>query len=51
MKKIIMTVIMFSICIGLVIGVVIPCANLVKDTGQKSFNSVKNLNNNIKEAP
>lgn len=49
MKNVIMTIILFALCVALVVGVVIPVTTLIKDTGEKSFNSVKNLNDNIVE--
>jgi hypothetical protein len=49
MKKVIMTIILFGICMALVVGVIIPVTQLIRDTGQKSFNSVKTLSDNIVE--
>lgn len=50
MKNVIMTIILFAICVALVIGVVLPVAGLIRDSGQKSFSSVKNLSDNIVES-
>jgi len=47
MNKVIMTIIFFALCVALVIGVVIPITQQIKDTGQKSFDSVKNMSSNI----
>lgn len=49
MKEIVIKIILFGICAALIIGVVIPIAGEIKNTGQKSFNSVKVLSNNIVE--
>ena len=47
MNKVIITIIMFAICMALVVGVVIPMSSQIKDTGQKTQDVVKNLNSNI----
>lgn len=47
MKDILIKIILLAICIGLIVGVVIPLAGQVRDTGQKAFDTVKNLNSNI----
>ncbi len=49
MKEIVIKIILFAICAALIISVVIPIAGEIKNTGQKSFNSVKALSNNIVE--
>lgn len=36
MKKIVITIIMFAIAIGLIIGVILPIANHGKSTGQST---------------
>ena len=51
MKKVIITIIFFAISISLIIGVILPIMNQIKGTGQKSFDSVKNMNNNIQPSP
>lgn len=48
MKNIIIAIIMFALCIALVISTVLPVSELVSDTGGEVFNTVKQLNDNIK---
>lgn len=48
MKNIIIAIIMFALCVALLIGNVLPASKLISDTGQKVYESVKNLNDNIK---
>jgi hypothetical protein len=47
LKDIIVKIILLAICVALIVGVVIPIAQQVRDTGQKAFDVVKNLNSNI----
>ena len=47
MKDILVKIILLAICVALITGVVIPLAGQVKETGQKAFDTVKNLNSNI----
>jgi len=47
MKDILVKIILLAICVALIAGVVIPLAGQVKETGQKAFDTVKNLNSNI----
>ena len=47
MKDIIVKIILLAICVALIAGVVIPIAQQVRGTGQKTFEVVKNLNSNI----
>ena len=47
MKDILIKIILLAICVGLIVGVMLPLAGQVKDTGQKAFDTVKNLNSNI----
>lgn len=47
MKSIIIKIILFAIGVSLIIAVIIPISKQIKDTGQKTFNVVKNLNSNI----
>ncbi|HEX2925916.1 MAG TPA: hypothetical protein VHP38_06615 [Ruminiclostridium sp.] len=48
MKNIIIAIIMFALCVALLIGTVLPASELISDTGKKVYQSVKNLNDNIK---
>jgi hypothetical protein len=47
LKSIIVKIILFAICVSLIIAVVIPISQQIKDTGQKTYDVVKNLNSNI----
>ncbi len=47
MNQILMKIILFAIAVALVIGIVIPLSGQVRETGQKTFTWVKNLNDNI----
>lgn len=47
MKDILVKIVLLAICVALIAGVVIPLAGQVKETGQKTFDTVKNLNSNI----
>ena len=47
MKDILVKIILLAICVALIAGVVIPLAVQVKESGQKAFETVKNLNSNI----
>lgn len=49
MKDIIVKIILLAICVALIVGVIIPVAQQIKDTGQKTYNVVKNLNSNISQ--
>ncbi len=49
MKNIIIAIIMFALCVALVIGTVLPASELISDTGQRVYQSVKKLNDNIKD--
>ncbi|AEY64405.1 hypothetical protein [Clostridium sp. BNL1100] len=49
MKNIIIAIIMFALCVALVIGTVVPTSELISDTGEKVYQSVKKLNDNIKD--
>lgn len=51
MKKVVIAIVLFAICMALVVSTVIPISQQIKDTGQKSFNAVKNTNSNIRETP
>ena len=48
MDKILTGIILFAICVSLIVGIVIPMSNSVKDVGSKSFESVKTMADNIK---
>ena len=48
MKNILITIIMFALCIALVLGTVLPISEIVLDTGEEVYSSVKELNKNIK---
>lgn len=47
MKSIIVKIILLAIVVSLIIAVVLPISHQIKDTGQKTFDAVKNLNSNI----
>jgi hypothetical protein len=47
LKSIIVKIILFAIAVLLIIAVIIPISRQIKDTGQKTFDVVKNLNSNI----
>lgn len=49
MKNVIMTIILFGLCVALVVGIVIPITHLIRETGGRSFDSVKTLSDNIVE--
>ena len=51
MNKVIMTIILFAICVALVVSVIIPIAAEVKIGGDKTFEVVRQTNNNIASAP
>ncbi|OPX45638.1 hypothetical protein CLHUN_05750 [Ruminiclostridium hungatei] len=48
MKNIIISIIMFAICVSLVMGTVLPVSDLIADAGEKVYKTVKELNDNIK---
>jgi hypothetical protein len=48
MKNVIISIIMFALCIALVIGTVLPVSELIANTGGEVYNTVKLLNDNIK---
>jgi len=48
MKNIIIAIIMFALCVALVIGTVLPVSELISNTGGKVYETVKELNDNIK---
>ncbi len=48
MKNIVISIIMFAICVSLVIGTVLPVSDAISDTGEKIYKTVKELNDNIK---
>jgi hypothetical protein len=41
MKNIISSILLLSIVVALILSVVIPCAEEMKNTGTKSFNVIK----------
>ncbi|HEY5586473.1 MAG TPA: hypothetical protein VIK78_18525 [Ruminiclostridium sp.] len=47
MKNIIIAIIMFALCVALVIGTVLPVSELIADTGDKVYETVKQLNDNV----
>lgn len=49
MKNVIITIVLFAICIALVVGSVLPISEVISSTGDKVYMSVKRLNDNIKE--
>ena len=51
MNKILLTIILFALAVGLVVGVINPIVGQIKIGGQKTFDSVKNTNNNISVNP
>ncbi len=48
MKNIVISIIMFAICVSLVIGTVLPVSDAISHTGEKVYKTVKELNDNIK---
>ncbi len=48
MKNIIIAIIMFALCVALVIGTVLPVSEIISDTGGKVYQTVKEMNENIK---
>ncbi len=48
MKNILITIIMFALCVALVIGTVIPVSELISETGSEVYKTVEDLNDNIK---
>ena len=48
MDKILTGIILFAICVALIAGVVMPLSDGIKVVGQKSFDSVKTMSDNIK---
>lgn len=48
MKNILIAIIMFALCVALVVGTVLPVSELISDTGGEVYQSVKDLNDNIK---
>ncbi len=51
MNKIIMSVILLSLSMALIVGAIIPVCTQIKNTGGTAFQSVKNMNTNIKVDP
>lgn len=49
MKNVIIAIILFAICIALVLGSMLPISEVISNTGDKVYISVKKLNDNIKE--
>jgi hypothetical protein len=47
LKDILVKIMLLAICVALIIGVVIPLAGQIRETGQNAFNTVKNLDSNI----
>jgi len=48
MNRVIVSIILLSISLGLIIGSVLPVATEIKATGQTAFDAVKNMNSSIK---
>lgn len=48
MNKVIISIILLGLSLALIIGAVIPVSNEIKNTGQTTFDAVKNMNNSIK---
>lgn len=48
MKNILITIIMFALCVALVIGTVIPVSEIISETGSEVYKTVEDLNDNIK---
>ncbi len=48
MKNIIIAIIMFALCVALVIGTVLPVSEIISDTGGRVYQTVKEMNENIK---
>ncbi len=51
MNKVIVSIILFALCIGLVVSVIIPIATEIRMGGEKTFITVKQTNNNIVPEP
>lgn len=49
MKNVIISIVMLCICAALIVGVILPLAEQIRITGQKSFESVRSLSENIVE--
>ena len=47
MKQVVMTVVLLGVVVALCFGIIFPTATQLKDVGNKAYNSVKTLNNNI----
>ncbi len=47
MKSVIATIILIALTIALILGVVIPVTENMKDTGSSASTIVKDLNNNL----
>ncbi len=48
MKNILIAIIMFALCVALIIGTILPVSEVVSDTGEEVYSTVKELNKNIK---
>ncbi len=48
MKNILIAIIMFALCVALIIGTILPVSEVVSDTGEEVYSTVKELNRNIK---
>ncbi len=48
MKNILIAIIMFALCVALIIGTIIPVSEVVSDTGEEVYSTVKELSKNIK---
>ena len=47
MKKVVITIIMFAIAIGLIIGVIVPIATHGKTTGQTAKNGMTSIDGSV----
>ncbi len=48
MKNILIAIIMFALCVALIIGTILPVSEVVSDTGEEVYSTIKELNKNIK---
>ena len=47
MKKVVITIVMFAIAIGLILGVIVPIASHGKSTGQKAKTSMTTIDSDV----
>lgn len=47
-SKVIISIMLLAIAVSVIIGSVVPCTEQIQNTGVKTFEIVKSLNDNIK---